>query len=650
MPLLRRGPICHGCQQRSSQALQSPVRQFQCEHCEALNYFDEHGDIADPPPQVTDPFAASSLPSVQYAYQVPRPSTPLPSATQDTLFCADCVKNQQYYTDALSNYLPPPDDPSYEKYEAAYNDWKRSLEERYPQVCATCLPRVRQKLKDTRYATITEDLRRKMLRSKHGLPISYNQMLSRRGVFYILAGAGWWLSILSQLAWHALGLLIAQGSYHDDDEILPSTWQCGERLWKAHEISWPCFEHVTPLLLPSLLIGFLCCWWHPTLIKKMHASGGRMKGQKNYLQLQLVTLTIRLGLWRFLREPFFLTPQAFKGAHTAALAFLLIMIIASIRAIHIDYTPRFTFKELQEPAAPKPSPGSRTPATSNPHTSPTTFQPSPLRVEPFPITKLAPTSPHHSPNKSDPESSPDDDDDNDNNTAADIDEMDWTPTRRDSSTSFRPSKPLTSTTPFNHPPNQIITHPIPSPFFGTLPSAPLTPAHRARNPPQRPLFKATPLAKQQDFFTSMMLKGAAQNSNTRGSAQQQQQQTQQTQQQQTTPFTLTPATLNLAEDPVETGLESIFDNFFTIADEPAEVRAVRARTARSARRDWWAVVRMVGVWISPLVVGVGVMYAWAGWRGGGGYGDARGQVGKGRQMPVRLPLGGTWVEMDGYGG
>src|ERR1051326_65936 len=89
----------------------------------------QNGEVCDPPAVETPP------PAVQYAHPVQRAFSPDLSPPDENLFCRQCLSNQQLYMQALASYLPPPDDPSYQQFDATYEEYKRNLEERYPQVC-----------------------------------------------------------------------------------------------------------------------------------------------------------------------------------------------------------------------------------------------------------------------------------------------------------------------------------------------------------------------------------------------------------------------------------------------------------------------------------------------------------------------------------
>ncbi|KAH0062822.1 hypothetical protein KCU66_g24751, partial [Aureobasidium melanogenum] len=91
------------------------------------------------------------------------------------------------------------------------------------------------------------------------------------------------------------------------------------------------------------------------------------------------------------------------------------------------------------------------------------------------------------------------------------DSMDWEPVNQ--SSPIRPTHtaqtPAASALPpFLRPAASMATGEK-SPFTGRLPPAPMSPAHRLRNPPPLPQFKPTPLSQQRDFFKKMGLSSAS---------------------------------------------------------------------------------------------------------------------------------------------
>ncbi|KAK5015655.1 hypothetical protein LTR16_003558, partial [Cryomyces antarcticus] len=122
------------------------------------------------------------------------------------IFCNTCIKNQHLLTQTLASYLPATTHSDYETFEAAYPHYRKSLEQRYPQICANCAPKAEDRIKAASYAAKTDHLRRMLDKTRNGGTESRdNSDWKRAGI--MLSGWGWWSSILIQLVWHVFGVL-----------------------------------------------------------------------------------------------------------------------------------------------------------------------------------------------------------------------------------------------------------------------------------------------------------------------------------------------------------------------------------------------------------------------------------------------------------
>ncbi|EOD50092.1 hypothetical protein UCRNP2_3132 [Neofusicoccum parvum UCRNP2] len=169
----------------------------------------------------------------------------------------------------------------------------------------------------------------------------------------------------------------------------------------------------------------------------------------------------------------------------------------------------------------------------------------------------------------------------------------------------------------------------PSPFRGTLPPAPIGPAHKLRNPPNQPTFKKTPLAKQKDFFSKLMGSNAAptnpnhyETASTADTEWRLNNMSPQQLQKRRIEMEFAEPKLRLQPPhPVDTGLESMFDTVFSIRDEPEEVQRQRAEE-REQGKGWideawdaptppWVAGALAGAVAMPFAL-MGVAFAW-GW-------------------------------------
>ncbi|EXJ71576.1 uncharacterized protein A1O5_05384 [Cladophialophora psammophila CBS 110553] len=281
MPVtLRRRLDCHYCGRRSKlPAGKKPGRKFQCEHCLAVNFFDENGEIADVPLE-------EAAPAQRFAQPVGANPVANDFSSQDSVFCSTCLKNQQLYTYNLSQFLPDPDHPDYEQLEAQLPEYKKGLEQRYPQCCAKCEPKVRAQLHKATYNARSDHLRRVLDRSRQRRVAS---PWGWRSLLLNAAGFGHILSLALQLIWHLYGSQVVSGSLKRG--LTPA-----ECLSQRHCLP-ECLELMEPLVGLALVLGMLCIWWNPKWQHKLSNSERRLSGLNEYYLAQFVLMGLRLSAW-----------------------------------------------------------------------------------------------------------------------------------------------------------------------------------------------------------------------------------------------------------------------------------------------------------------------------------------------------------------
>lgn len=189
------------------------------------------------------------------------------------------------------------------------------------------------------------------------------------------------------------------------------------------------------------------------------------------------------------------------------------------------------------------------------------------------------------------------------------DEMEWSPTKP-SSTFLIPENS------FKHqdPGTVRLTPPRPSkpsPFYGALPPAPINPAHRLRNPPNQHMFSRAPEGEQGNLFRSI---GGLRSGDVAQHRSAEDDDDFSTVAGTPMPKTrrdweLTSPKLRWNENLVDTGLESLFDSVFSIQDKaPLEVRASAPQgNGMLERSESFAVLKMIILWCTPLLIGIGVI-------------------------------------------
>lgn len=612
--LLRRNLACFYCGRRSAKKQTGQIRQWQCENCEAVNYLDENGQITDPP-AIQTPKAP-----VQYAHTVSRATSPELGSPDETLFCQACQKNQYLLTQALAEYLPPQNDPKYAEYETSISQYRRSLEERYPQVCVNCAPRVRQRIRAAGYAAKTDHLRRMMQRTKHGSVPSRKVGWGWRNVLVFLGGQAYAISIILSLIWHIFGVFLNPiPEYGMRPAETPGPKICLTQAVRDQEVEQACFSSMIPLAKDGLMLGIFSFWWNNRLNEKVKGSGGRMVGLNTHLKFQVVVLAVRATSIWCLQEvgTIKLALQAFRAAHLFMIIFTVITTFISFRLVKIDHTLNFSFNQTIEPLLPEAPNGQLQNSTPRPPGSSFDTIASSFGSS-FPISSLAPapsTSIQYPPSPTITATESNVSDTETEATATDLydqdNSMDWTPTRV---SPFQPRRAVRSGAQLGQSPQQPqrpqqLGQALPSPFYGVLPPAPKAPAHKISNPFPQPVFKKASLTSQKDFFSKMMVsqgepksEGISFGSKANGRPKREMQ--------------LGEAKFQLKEEPRDTGLEAMFDSVFSIKDDPAEVRATEMQAKRQGEVEeesrLWAFGQMILVGCLPIAIGAMVVL-WKGW-------------------------------------
>ena len=323
-PLLRRKKrACFYCGHRTFQSLPIKVRHWQCESCEAPNFLDENGEIADPP-------------ALEYTAGKRFARPPELPGIEKTLFCRRCVQNQHLLTESLASYFPSPNAPDYLTYEANYPKFRESLEERYPQVCRDCAPKVEQRIRDTGYAAKTDHLRRMMDRTRrgqHGNSWDWKQLLVKFGLFL------WCASSAGQISWHAMGALTItqEPDILQDENLATSLGSCFQRGLHLQHVDPGCARVYHPFAGLALVIGALSIAWNPKLGERLRRKEGRLIGLTEYYKLQALLLAMKIVAWLALGSgsSFDLEFQTTKAAHAIMIVFSILVRLPQLKALPI---------------------------------------------------------------------------------------------------------------------------------------------------------------------------------------------------------------------------------------------------------------------------------------------------------------------------
>lgn len=239
-------------------------------------------------------------------------------------------------------------------------------------------------------------------------------------------------------------------------------------------------------------------------------------------------------------------------------------IIISYRTVRVDDTPLVRFQESPESLIPQRPQASMNTAQQTAYSQGTqsSVQNSHgvSRTRPFPINNLAPTLQPSYPLIGGPLTPPLDEDDSE--------AMDWTPSQG----SLRPASSYRSAQPKPIPVQ-------PSPFYGKLPANPTSQNYRLRNAPNQPQPLPMSTPQPQNFFDRMFSPKNQDEYSDVGS------EPSASKQATFSPQFAPPKFFPPPDHREDTGLESIFSNTFTLADEPAEVRVTRLVEQKSLHQD-----------------------------------------------------------------
>ncbi|KAF9015539.1 Ima1 N-terminal domain-containing protein [Cyathus striatus] len=194
-------------------------------------------------------------------------------------FCHNCQTNQMLLVNLLSNYLPSPESPDYERRLEMLPEYRESLQQRYPPVCDNCLP------------AVEEEIRKK------------DQMARAKAL------GGW----LQQSKGKERQRRVS-GTNTDREKITMEM-----KLWRARGILWLMslglsvvgsisaaigshvlrpLAFVQPILPIIVLFSLLWTAWDPTYssFRKSQLQGRdvRVKGKKEYIILQMLAWLTRL--------------------------------------------------------------------------------------------------------------------------------------------------------------------------------------------------------------------------------------------------------------------------------------------------------------------------------------------------------------------
>ncbi|KAF8545095.1 Ima1 N-terminal domain-containing protein [Trichophaea hybrida] len=359
------------------------VSTFSCPHCNADNHLDHNGEIIDyvpePPPELKS-FAhrrtSSPMARPSALNNLSTSSSSPPSPT----FCTRCEHNQLILQSARNGYeMPPEDHPDYDHHvNVLYPRYMKDFEARYPPVCAECIPRVKQKLKQVNYHAKVASLGHMLARSAHpsaSSAIASGPFRTVKWAVWVMRGVVWWWANVLYLFWHFSAILHASDSNTGIGMEEPEWRDCALNSWNKSELDATCYgvsNHQASRYFPWTLLGFWWLYrqwgveWHPDK---------KLVGGREYLNIEIAGALIRALSWFLLGEGGWMHSagkDTLVQMHAGFFFISFVTFLFSVTCLKLEDPPTFSLRETHPPSPEKsrpPSPEkSYTPKFSPPKT------------------------------------------------------------------------------------------------------------------------------------------------------------------------------------------------------------------------------------------------------------------------------------------
>ena len=290
---------------------------------------------------------------------------------------------------SLAQYFPSdPNDPETPELERRYFTFRKGLEQRYPQICADCEPRVIERIREADYTAKTDHLRR-MVQYSRDVRLTQTTPLdvtSRIGRWL------WWSGLVLQILWQAgvlSSFLLAASARSaggepdvtgfEDDVIVDESYALNGHDAATPNPSFTPVAMAIPLFLQPILgmlaanaarLQSLCigatvagCWWNPYLVETVRGFTKPLHGIPTWYAYQAALFAARFLLSKVafhagsaaLSKPVSALPPTVAGAHAVAALFTLYVYAVAPRAITKDMRPLFG-KLPEVPVTPQTSP------------------------------------------------------------------------------------------------------------------------------------------------------------------------------------------------------------------------------------------------------------------------------------------------------
>lgn len=229
---------------------------------------------------------------------------------------------------ALGSYLPDSDDPTYPIYEQQYPQYRRKMEETYPQVCENCEQKVNDRIRQTGYEAKADHLRRTMERSKMSRAAQKARRRNWRSILVVAGALGYWSSVAGQLASDLIGAGDLWNNLAGRYRPLVSTYL-------------PFLDEMVSCIVYSsqdiagiaLILGALSIWWNPKIHHKVEGLSGRILGLNQYYECQLIVMVARFAVWAWLKDTSRMEPSLPAAVHAVMILFMSVVSFSSETAL-----------------------------------------------------------------------------------------------------------------------------------------------------------------------------------------------------------------------------------------------------------------------------------------------------------------------------
>lgn len=178
-----------------------------------------------------------------------------------------------------------------------------------------------------------------------------------RSALLYFGQAGREVSVAGQTIWHLLGArmvpLNGQTPGFDDhppansDSVAATIVSCSMQTWAAEHVNPQCFFNLTDWMMLVLFSAVATIWWNNKLrAKYLDRKPGRMVGITDYYMLQLLGICTRAVGWWLLQDPQRLASKAgyalptadwiYRGAHLVMIAFIGFTELLSRRLVKLE--------------------------------------------------------------------------------------------------------------------------------------------------------------------------------------------------------------------------------------------------------------------------------------------------------------------------